>query len=210
MVRHWIFDRAVEPIPEWIDALPGLTVLKREDSVTVPDEPNAIFWCRCRGDESLSSVLDAIPFPSKARLVVLADTPDELLVTEAFALGAVGCCNSYAASEVIRQVATVVENGGLWIGRSLLQNLVKSTGRSINNKIIENHSLGELSVLSDREMQVAKRVGAGASNKEIAVQLSITERTVKAHLSAIFEKLGLRDRLQLSLRVNGQGIKTLV
>ncbi|QKV57525.1 MAG: response regulator transcription factor [Dechloromonas sp.] len=42
-----------------------------------------------------------------------------------------------------------------------------------------------------------------AANKEIATRLEITERTVKAHLSAIFEKLGVRDRLQLSLRVNG-------
>ena len=57
--------------------------------------------------------------------------------------------------------------------------------------------------LSDRETQVARLVSAGASNKEIAENLLITERTVKAHLSAVFEKLGVRDRLQLSLRVNG-------
>ena len=50
---------------------------------------------------------------------------------------------------------------------------------------------------------MARLVAGGASNREVAEQLSITERTVKAHLSAIFEKLGLRDRLQLSLRING-------
>lgn len=53
---------------------------------------------------------------------------------------------------------------------------------------------------------MAKLVAGGASNKEIAGQLSITERTVKAHLSAVFEKLGLRDRLQLSLKINGLSI----
>lgn len=58
-------------------------------------------------------------------------------------------------------------------------------------------------LLSERELQAAKLVAGGASNKEIADQLAITERTVKAHLSAIFEKLGVRDRLQLSLRING-------
>jgi len=57
--------------------------------------------------------------------------------------------------------------------------------------------------LSEREVQVARLIANGASNKEIADRLVITERTVKAHLTAIFEKLGVRDRLQLSLRVNG-------
>ena len=60
-----------------------------------------------------------------------------------------------------------------------------------------------LNGLSEREGQVAKLVAGGASNKEIADRLSIAERTVKAHLTAIFEKTGARDRLQLSLKVNG-------
>lgn len=205
MTRHWIIDRVVEPVPEWREALPGLTILPRVDSGKICDEANAIVWCRCRNGESLGDVLRDIKFPANARVVVLADTPDEQFVTEALALGAVGCCNSYAAAEVIRQVATVVENGGVWIGRSLLLNLVKSTGRILADNNGRIRTSGDLGVLSDREMQVALKVGAGASNKEIAVQLSITERTVKAHLSAIFEKLDIRDRLQLSLRINGQG-----
>ena len=61
-------------------------------------------------------------------------------------------------------------------------------------------------VLSEREVQVARMVAAGASNKEIASRLAITERTVKAHLAASFEKLAVRDRLQLALRVNGARI----
>jgi DNA-binding NarL/FixJ family response regulator len=57
--------------------------------------------------------------------------------------------------------------------------------------------------LSDRERQVAQLVASGSSNREVAEQLSISERTAKAHLTSIFEKLGLRDRLQLSLKING-------
>jgi len=60
-----------------------------------------------------------------------------------------------------------------------------------------------LAALSAREHQVAQAVARGGTNKEIARAMGITERTVKAHLSAIFEKLGVRDRLQLSLIVNG-------
>ena len=57
--------------------------------------------------------------------------------------------------------------------------------------------------LTEREREVAIAVAQGASNKEIARQLDITERTIKAHVGAILEKLGVRDRLQLSLIVNG-------
>jgi len=54
-------------------------------------------------------------------------------------------------------------------------------------------------VLTPRERDVAIEVAHGATNKEVAQRLNITERTVKAHLGAVFEKLGVRDRLQLVL-----------
>ena len=57
--------------------------------------------------------------------------------------------------------------------------------------------------IAPRERQILRIAATGASNKEIADRLAITERTVKPHLTAIFEKLAVRDRLQLSLRVNG-------
>jgi DNA-binding NarL/FixJ family response regulator len=50
---------------------------------------------------------------------------------------------------------------------------------------------------------VALAVARGESNKEVARNLGITERTVKAHLSVVFEALGVRDRLQLSIHLNG-------
>jgi DNA-binding NarL/FixJ family response regulator len=63
----------------------------------------------------------------------------------------------------------------------------------------ETAGRGDISMLSAREDQVAKAVAAGLSNKEVASRLNISERTVKAHLGAVFEKLEVRDRLQLVL-----------
>jgi DNA-binding NarL/FixJ family response regulator len=57
--------------------------------------------------------------------------------------------------------------------------------------------------LTAREQETAALLARGASNKEIARQLDITERTVKAHVGAMLEKLGVRDRLRLSLIING-------
>jgi DNA-binding NarL/FixJ family response regulator len=136
-------------------------------------------------------------------VVLLADEPDESVVEEALALGASGCCNTNAAPEVLRQVALVVENGGLWVGQSLLLRLVGGASRALATKSERPPRVDWAMLLSEREVQVARLVAGGASNREVAEQLSITERTVKAHMSAIFEKLGLRDRLQLSLHING-------
>lgn len=58
--------------------------------------------------------------------------------------------------------------------------------------------------LSTREVEVARLVAAGASNREIAERLFITEGTVKNHVSSTLRKLGLRDRTQLALHVSRQ------
>ena len=56
-----------------------------------------------------------------------------------------------------------------------------------------------LTRLSIREREVALAAANGASNKEIARELKITERTVKVHLGAVFAKLDVRDRLHLAI-----------
>ncbi|WP_405084635.1 response regulator [Microbispora sp. NBC_01389] len=56
-------------------------------------------------------------------------------------------------------------------------------------------------LLSERELEVARMVAAGAANREIAARLSISEGTVKNHVSSVLRKLGLRDRIQLALRL---------
>ena len=56
---------------------------------------------------------------------------------------------------------------------------------------------------AEREREVAQRAATGDSNQAIGTALGITERTVKAHLKAVFEKLAVTDRLQLALRVHG-------
>jgi non-specific serine/threonine protein kinase len=62
--------------------------------------------------------------------------------------------------------------------------------------------------LSNREAQVAELVSAGLTNREIAEQLSISERTVHSHLSHIFTKLGLSSRTQLAVWADRQGVRS--
>lgn len=203
-MQNWIIDRETRMLSSWQEAMPEARLLAREQAAAVPDAPG-ILWCRQRSDEEVASVLKGVVRQAGQAIVLLCDAPDEAIVMQALAAGAAGCCNTHAAPEVLRQVALVVNNGGLWVGQSLLQRLVGSTSRLLAEKApAPGDDWSHL--LSEREIQVARQVAGGASNKEIAGQLAITERTVKAHLTAIFEKLGLRDRLQLSLRINGLAI----
>ena len=132
-------------------------------------------------------------------VVVMAATPGE---SEAFQLlnqGAVGYCHVKAAPEQLREVALVVEHGGFWMPPELMQRFLALSTRVVPTEApIEP----ELNDLTSRELMVAEQVAHGATNREIAEALDITERTVKAHLSAIFEKLGVRDRVQLALAMN--------
>jgi DNA-binding NarL/FixJ family response regulator len=63
---------------------------------------------------------------------------------------------------------------------------------------VEIHN-DELDDLSERELDVAQYVSKGLSNKQIAFEMDITERTVKAHLTSIFKKTNTKDRLSLAL-----------
>jgi two-component system nitrate/nitrite response regulator NarL len=91
----------------------------------------------------------------------------------------------------------VVEHGGLWLGQELLQRLIMVSKGMIGNQ--PQHIAELTSKLTTREREVALEAAKGLSNKQIARNLDITERTVKAHLKHVFERLQVRDRLQLAL-----------
>ncbi|KXA75564.1 helix-turn-helix transcriptional regulator [Bordetella pseudohinzii] len=92
----------------------------------------------------------------------------------------------------------VVAEGGIWVGRSLVERLLQQVQERACARADWSQGL-----LTEREETVARHASAGRSNAQIAQLLGITERTVKAHLSAVFEKLGVTDRLQLALLVHG-------
>jgi DNA-binding NarL/FixJ family response regulator len=202
-MNHCFVDRDVLPLPTWMEAFPQARVVRREQLSLLPSGEPVVLWIRLRAGESLGAVMPTVPLEAWQLLVLMADEPDEDVIAEALTQGASGCCNTHAAPEVLQQVALVVGNGGLWVGQSLLRRLVGGTSRALAARTERPPRVDWATVLSEREVQVARLVAGGASNREVADQLSITERTVKAHMSAIFEKLGLRDRLQLSLRING-------
>lgn len=182
----------------WSEAFPDLVGARLDNP---PRHAGLIWLLKPAGLTAEDLVAQARRTHPQCPLIVLADLPSETEAMAALAAGAAGYCNGHAAPEVLKQVAMVVKNGGVWVGQGLLQRLLASTARLLPDPSTENSTWRE--ALTAREQEAALLLAKGASNKEIARQLDITERTVKAHVSAMLEKLGARDRMQLSLIING-------
>ncbi len=134
-------------------------------------------------------------------IVAASSNPRDDEAMEALDAGCVAYCHAFSDLPTLRQVREVVEGGQVWIGKSLMQRLLHNVNRAVAR--IPSVDDAWRAHLTRREVEVAILAANGASNNAIASQCKISERTVKAHLSAIFDKLNITDRLQLALRVHG-------
>jgi DNA-binding NarL/FixJ family response regulator len=195
MTVHLCLSTQIKQLGRWRQAFPDGKIASSQEALA--GTPSAtLLWLHTphtpesRIDESIQTVKANLP---GIRIVVLSNTPSQPEALLALHCGAAGYCHAQATPGMLQQVATVVTNGGLWIGPELMSRILAATGQFHT----PDPGHPDLELLTPREREVALAVGRGISNKEVAQQLGITDRTVKAHLGAIFEKLGVRDRLQL-------------
>ncbi len=184
----------------WREAFPGARV-----QAALPDPTDTVLattdaiWLDLGGDRGqrrADAVAAAVSLGPP--VIAMAGVPTE---ADAFALlqaGARGYCHVEAAPEQLGEIALAVGHGGLWMPPELTRRFL---GLALETVPPPQQQLA-LNELTSREVMVAEQVARGASNREIAAALDISERTVKAHLTAIFEKLGVRDRVQLALAMN--------
>jgi DNA-binding NarL/FixJ family response regulator len=131
----------------------------------------------------------------EAHTMLLSDVPHYQEGIELLRMGASGYGNSYLNRSHLQHALSVIADGNIWLYPKFLDILIKETYASENNA----EQIKSLSKLSKRERQVADFVAQGLNNQEIADRTQITVRTVKAHITSIFEKLHLCDRLSLAL-----------
>lgn len=195
MKNLFVTDAAVAP-SRWREAFPDAGISTHHDC---PAAAFDICWLHCQEGECIQSQVQQIAKKQPvAKVVVMSNEPTEEEGLEALTYGARGYCNAHAAPEVLHQIEEVLARGGVWVGEALLARFISALGPHLAPR--ENSpAQALLQRLSERERMVALRIADGQSNKEIARALEISERTVKAHLSAAFEKLHARDRLQLAL-----------
>lgn len=156
-------------------------------------------------------VADVVAMAAAARVIVLTEVFNEDEEIALLKAGAKGCCRRGIDPESLERVINVTESGGVWVTRTLLPRLVTELRRYAGGHQVAAGAKPaaakqpdpKLASLSTREREIVRLIVDGASNKEVASALDISERTVKGHLSNVFQKLGVTDRLKLVLLVRG-------
>ena len=138
----------------------------------------------------------------QTNIIVVGSNISEETEWQLLKAGIRGCCRSDADPELLKQIVMTVHGGELWIRRTLTCRLIDEFSKKAAMNKTHQESLGMLNKLTQREYDIAVRVGKGESNKLIAMACGITERTVKAHLTEVFIKLGVSDRLNLALTLS--------
>ena len=143
---------------------------------------------------------------TETKVIVLSGAISEDMEWNLLKAGVRGCCRNDTTPDLLKQVVMAVSQGELWIRRSLTCRLIDEIGKITSKNKAYRASLSLLNNLTQREYDIAVHVGQGECNKQIAQSCAITERTVKAHLTEIYLKLGVTDRLNLALIISADNL----
>lgn len=190
--------REREAVPRWEEAFPEAERLEPEQARERVGSGDLVWVMSNLPDwPDLVSSLSA----SGVHLAVLSYRPEAGEALKALEAGARGYAHALSPPALLKQLELVITHQGVWVPPELMARVVGGTFKALGGL---KGGDDELQTLTERERAVALAVTEGLTNKEVARRLDITERTVKAHLSAVFGKLGVRDRMQLVLRLSGQ------
>jgi two-component system, NarL family, nitrate/nitrite response regulator NarL len=128
-------------------------------------------------------------------IAVCSDRPDIGEMLSCVQAGCKAYCNSYMQIGLYQQMIQQIVEGQSWFPPQMLEQTF-SLAQSALGVRKNSAALGEL---TERENEVAHAVAEGLSNKQIADRCDISERTVKAHMTNIFKKLDIKDRVALVL-----------
>jgi len=158
-----------------------------------------------KGSSSLAILPTLLACSSNTRVVIFSANRDQATLTEAVKLGARGVVGKEAPTEDVLAAVRKVHGGELWIDQSLMQALL---GQLTAPPPPANPEAPRIASLTAREREVIGMIvaGKGALNKELAERAFISERTLRNHLSTIYQKLDVANRLELYVYATRNGL----
>ncbi len=157
------------------------------------------------GESSLDFLPDLLANVPQARVILLTGTrnPDEHV--RAVRLGAMGVVLKEQAAEVLIRAIQKVHAGEAWLDPTLTARLLTGMAPGRGARQVDPEAI-KIAALTDREREVIALICEGLQNKTIGQRLFISETTVRHHLTSIFSKLGLENRLELVIYAYRHGL----
>jgi DNA-binding NarL/FixJ family response regulator len=169
-----------EAITQTLELLPDILLL----DLSMPRMP---------GLEAMRAIMSGSP---RVKILLLTATISTQQIIEALQIGARGIVTKDALIDQLTNAIEAVMQGDYWINGQRVVNLVGALHELMQKAAVpERKTYG----LTPRELEVVGCIVEGCSNRDIAKQFSISEETVKRHLSNIFDKTGVSTRLELAL-----------
>jgi two-component system, NarL family, nitrate/nitrite response regulator NarL len=183
-----------------IESVPGMKVVGKASNrsealaLAASKKPNVILLEIDLGAEDGLDLLPELRETAKdARVLILTGVKEIETHRRAARMGAAGLVLKEHTSDVLLKAIKKVHQGEVWLDRSMMSILLNEMTAPED---VDPDTL-RIAGLTDREQGVIALIAEGLKNKQIAERLFISETTVTHHLSSIFSKLGVSDRLEL-------------
>ena len=132
------------------------------------------------------------------RVIVVTSIDEPSIQQLAVQMGAMGIVLKTQPSSVLIKAIEKVNAGEVWIDRVMMASVLSKLSQASGYGEKDEDTI-KIASLSDRELQVIQLIGEGLKNKHIAERLTISETTVRHHLTSVYRKLDLSDRLELAI-----------
>ncbi|MGE0882749.1 MAG: response regulator transcription factor [Blastocatellales bacterium] len=173
------------------------------------EQPDIILLDLDLGDEDgLDLLPKLLDVAKQAKVIILTGSYNNDVHAEAVRCGASGVVTKANAFDVLINAIEAVMAGEVWLDQKTTAKLLGELSRSRRPQQIDPDE-AKIGTLSPREREVIKLVGEGLKNQQIANRLFISETTVRHHLTSIFDKLELSDRVELIIYAYNHDLATL-
>jgi two-component system nitrate/nitrite response regulator NarL len=194
-----------------INSQPGLTVTG--EAATALDMRSAaceqfdvvLFDFDRSNDAEVDYMPELTEVASRARVLILTYARDPEIHLRAMQIGVMGLVLKEEPTEILVEAIQKVHAGEVWFARSMMPGLLGQVFRK-RTTAQTNPEAAKIATLTDREREVVALIGEGLKNKQLAERLFISETTVRHHLTSIFDKLGVSDRLELVIYAYKHGL----
>ena len=194
-----------------IQSRPGMTIAgeagNSDEAVALAAsvQPDIILLDLDLGGESGTNLISQlIAAAGEARIIALTGVRDREVHRQAVLLGAMGVVPKEKAADALVSAIERVHAGEAWLDPSLMAGVLSEVSRPRLAKT--DPDTERIASLTNREREVVTLIGEGIKNKEIANRLFISETTVRHHLTSIFDKLEVADRVELLIYAFRHGL----